>query len=214
MSAMYQQRKPFPGRRAGRLHWQYLSDGPGEVLIGAFTSSSLQFPAQSTEVGDGAEDQSLSFAATTAWGLILPADATVPCQVRRIPMTATGISATVGGGMLAETPCLVEQGIHTIYQDADRDVRGFPANQRAFRLAARLGWQHVERRISLRGTVLVLGLDVRGEDTHVPVVVLEAAIREGLLPGGRARLVLNGSHPAGSAEVERRALQVPEENAS
>ncbi|HET9657334.1 MAG TPA: hypothetical protein VFP72_18420 [Kineosporiaceae bacterium] len=213
MSAMYQQRMPRPGRRAGRLYWQYLCDGPGEVLIGAFTSSSLQFPAQSTDAGDEAEDQSLLFG-PKAWGLVLPADVTVPCQVRRVPMTATGISASIGGGVLAETPCLVERGIHTIYQDADREVRGLPANERAFRLAARLGWPHVERRISLRGTAVVLGLDCRGEDTHVPAMVLEAAIREGLLPGGRARLVLSGSHPAGAAAAERRAVRVPEENAS
>jgi hypothetical protein len=93
----------------------------------------------------------------------------------------------VGGGLLDEVACPVPPGDeHTIYQDETWDARSLPDNSRAFRLGARLGWPHLAERRSLRGDVLVLGLDARGQDTHVPGIVLEAAAREGLLPGGTA----------------------------
>lgn len=124
-------------------------------------------------------------APVAVWGLHIPARPDRPCRLDRVTVTAVGISDAIGGGLLDEVLCPAEPGrAHTVYQDADRDAQGLPDNSRAQRLAARLGWPHLTERLSLRGDVLVLGVDARGQDTHLPGSVIEAAMREDLLPGG------------------------------
>ena len=143
------------------------------------------------------------------WALAVPADPEEVCCVVSISQTAAAISAAIGGGLIDDEVCAVharerrvgrfpaggepageaarevarqsDREEHTVYQDANRDQLGLPDNSRAKTLARRLNWPHCAQGISLRGTILVTGLDPTGCDTHVPNSVLVAAAGEGLI---------------------------------
>ncbi|MBI1758317.1 MAG: hypothetical protein HYR62_03700 [Actinobacteria bacterium] len=118
------------------------------------------------------------------WALLIPARTELPCELVPVPLTAAGISDSIGGGLLEEVVCGPDpDGAHTVYQDAAREMKALPDNPRAARLAARLGWPYLTGPTPLRGDALVLGLDEHGADADVPDVVLAAAVREGLLRG-------------------------------
>ena len=82
----------------------------------------------------------------------------------------------------------------TGYADADREVRGLPANDRASGLVAGLtdgvpGTAGPDSPAAsewppLRGDVLVTGLDTDGNDTDLPPAVLDQVTAAGLLPTG------------------------------
>jgi hypothetical protein len=120
----------------------------------------------------------------SVWALLIPADPNRPCLVVTVELSGACFSAAIGGGLLDEGAC-TSDGVqpHTVYQDADRDSRGLPQNRRAQTLAARMNWPHIQAGMSLRGDVLVTGLDLFGHDTHVPGGVVAAAQQAGLLAG-------------------------------
>ena len=135
-----------------------------------------------------------SSARLSVWALLIPADPIRPCLVVAVELSGICFSAAIGGGLLDERVCTAN-GVqpHTVYQDADRDVLGLPQNVRAQALAAQLNWPHLHANVSLRGDVLVAGLDAFGDDTHVPEAVLTAAYRarmlaDAVIPDLRPRL--------------------------
>jgi hypothetical protein len=71
-----------------------------------------------------------------------------------------------------------------------------PYNARAFAIAARLGCVELADRIGLRGDVLLVGVDVAGQQTDLPAPVVFAAARL-LTPAG----VASSSGRSGSALV-------------
>jgi hypothetical protein len=120
--------------------------------------------------------------------LLLPAGSERPCRLRRVELRAVSFSDAIGGGLLDDIPCGRSGGSwHTVYQDAERDTKGLPDNPRAWLLAARLEWPHLAMRLSLRGDVLVAGLDGWCQDADVPEDVLAAAMDLHLLPGVPSR---------------------------
>ena len=127
------------------------------------------------------------------WAMLIPADLARPCVVLRLPLSGIRFSDAIGGGLLDETICSAKTGQeHTVYQDADRDTHHLPHNHRAATLATRLDWPHVEDRLSLRGDILITGIDASGLDTHLPHAVLLSAVRAGLLDGWRISDDANG----------------------
>jgi hypothetical protein len=71
-----------------------------------------------------------------------------------------------------------------MYLDEDRVTKGLPTNERAAVLSARIGQVDGWWLTELRGDALFLGCDEQLADTDVPEVVIAAARRGGLLPGG------------------------------
>jgi hypothetical protein len=118
-------------------------------------------------------------------GLLVPWDQRRPCQVQELTLTAVSLSDAIGGGLL-------EEGLHgqvdgvtfSMYLDEDRVARGLPTNERAAALSARIGQVDGWWLTEMRGDALFLGCDEQFADTDVPEVVIEAARRGGLLPGG------------------------------
>jgi hypothetical protein len=136
------------------------------------------------------------------WALVIPANPDDACHVAQVTQSAAAISDAIGGGLIDDELCAVQarehqtgsepaDEPHAIYQDADRDRLGLPDNPRAHALATRLNWPHMANSTSLRGTVLVTGIDHTGHDTHVPNAVLAAAASEGLLPAASITPVLD-----------------------
>jgi hypothetical protein len=118
--------------------------------------------------------------------LFLPADPRRPGQIIPVALSSSAISDVIGGGLLDEVDCTdTSMPMHVIYQDAHRDTKGLPHNDRAWRLAARLNWPHVHQRISLRGDALITGLGGMGQDTDVPNDVATAAYNLRILPDRR-----------------------------
>jgi hypothetical protein len=114
-------------------------------------------------------------------GLRIPADEKSPLSLAVLRLTASGLSAAVGGGLLEDALVGEAGGAGCrFYVDENRVARGLPRNDRAGVLAAHLG--HVTRAwlANLRGDVLVLGCDGRLGDVSVPRSVVEAATRSGL----------------------------------
>lgn len=119
--------------------------------------------------------------------LLLPADPRSSGQIVPVELSSTAISDVIGGGLLHEIDCTdATTPTHVVYQDADRDAKELPHNDRARQLAARLNWPHVHQRISLRGDALVAGLDGMGQDTDVPDDVATAAYHLRILPDRRS----------------------------
>lgn len=124
-------------------------------------------------------------AGTTAPGevqaLLLPADQRQSCAVVAVPDSAAGFSDAIGGGLLEE----IHQGVHAgcaycVYADEERAAKGLAPNSRARALAARLDWTDPER-LDLFGDLLVVGAETPGRDTDVPLAVLGAAARAGIV---------------------------------
>jgi hypothetical protein len=123
---------------------------------------------------------------TRVRALLLPADPRRPSQIIPVELSSSAISDIIGGGLLHEVDCTdTTMPMHVVYQDADRDTKGLPHNDRAWQLAARLNWPHVHQRISLRGDALITGLDGMGQDTDVPDEVATAAYHLRILPDRR-----------------------------
>ena len=113
-------------------------------------------------------------------GLLLPADPRRPCAVLALRDAAADLSDAIGGGLLDEQLVDGEPGQRCcVYLDEGRRARDLPPNRRLERLAARLGWPHLDGAGPL-GPALVTGLDPHGADLDVPPAVLAAALREGL----------------------------------
>jgi hypothetical protein len=118
--------------------------------------------------------------------LFLPADPHRLARIVLVELSSTAISDAIGGGLLHEINCTdTTTPTHVVYQDADRDAKELPRNDRAWRLAARLNWPHVHHRISLRGDALITGLDTLGQDTDVLNEVATAAFFLRVLPDRR-----------------------------
>jgi len=131
----------------------------------------------------------------TVLALTIPADPVRPCAVVRVPATAVALSDAIGGGLLDEAVVVGrDEWACCVYADADREVRGLPANDRASGLVAGLtdgvpGTAGPDSPAAsewppLRGDVLVTGLDTDGNDTDLPPAVLDQVTAAGLLPTG------------------------------
>lgn len=136
--------------------------------------------------------------------LRIPADVRRPCEVLTLPDAAVALSDALGGGLL-DDPIHDEIGGRSYcwYLDEERVAKGLPRNERAAILSARLGGDCRDGHVSLSGDVLVVGI-TGGSDDDVPVGVLVAAWRGGLLPGRRACPACGGRLPVDPAGRPRR----------
>jgi hypothetical protein len=115
--------------------------------------------------------------------LLIPVDPGTRCAVLELALTAAALSDAIGGGLLDEALVESLDGVsYCVYADLDRVTRQLPPNARVAVLAARLGWIDLVDRAHLRGDLLIVGADDQGNDTDVPISVIEAAQRCGLLP--------------------------------
>lgn len=113
--------------------------------------------------------------------LLVPADDAEPVRLVQVEDRATVFSEVIGGGLLEETPAQLPDGqVVALYLDEDRVADGLPANPRAARLASYLRL-HQRVPTELRGDLLVTGLDASHADTNVPLSVVSAARRAGLI---------------------------------
>jgi hypothetical protein len=113
--------------------------------------------------------------------LLVPADDARPVRLIQVEDRARVFSEVIGGGLLEETPAQLPDGqIVALYLDEDRVADGLPANARAARLASYLRL-HQRMPTELRGDLLVTGLDAAHADMNVPLSVLSAARRAGLI---------------------------------
>lgn len=116
--------------------------------------------------------------------LLLPADAERACAVLAVPPTAAGLSDALGGALLDDVVHGTVNGlVYCVYVDERRHDLGLPDNPRARVLATHLGWLRHAWDVGLRGDALVAGVDVRGNDTDVPLALLLTARLAGLLRG-------------------------------
>lgn len=120
-------------------------------------------------------------------GLRLPADPALPVSLAVLRLTAAELSAAIGGGLLEDALYAEHAGVgYIVYLDERRAAKGLPGNDRAAVLSARLGQHGRTWLAGLRGDALFLGCDDRLDDVSVPRVVVEAAVRCGLVPADTA----------------------------
>lgn len=116
--------------------------------------------------------------------LRIPAIDTEPCALLSLALSSAALSDALGGGLLDDAQYGCEGGAgYCLYLDEDRRDKNLPPNRRAVQLAERLGWGGSAERVDVRGDALVLGTDDFRNDADVPVAVVTAARRAGLLRG-------------------------------
>lgn len=115
--------------------------------------------------------------------LRVPADVGEPVSVVEVKASAVALSEQIGGGLLDDRLQGVLDGQrYAFLLDEQRAAKGLPGNERAAVLAARLGRVDREWLAQLHGDALVTGMDARHEETDIPLRVLSAACRAGLIP--------------------------------
>jgi hypothetical protein len=118
-------------------------------------------------------------------GLLVPWDHRRACQVQELALTAVALSDAIGGGLLEEGLYgRIDAAAYVVYLDEDRAAKGWPPNERAVVLSARLGQVERQWLAGLRGNALFLGCDERLDDADVPLALVEAARRSGLIGDG------------------------------
>jgi hypothetical protein len=121
----------------------------------------------------------------TVHGLLVPWDLQRACQVRELALTAVALSDAIGGGLLEEGLYgEIDAAAYSVYLDEDRVAKGLPPNERAAVLSARLGKVERPWLADLRGDALFLGCDEWLDDIDVPLALVAAARRSGLIVDG------------------------------
>lgn len=135
-----------------------------------------------------AEGQSSTPAAVTTrptpplLGLLIPTDLSQEVSLLQVPDSSPALSRAIGGGPLDEVHADTYLGRgYTVYGAEDRRTRALPINVRVVTLSRRLGWANQAPRLSLRGDLLLIGTDPTGQDTDLPIPVLQQAALAGLI---------------------------------
>jgi hypothetical protein len=135
--------------------------------------------------GDAVVDQDDDCVSIRA--LHLPASDADTCHIVIVIVASVDFSNAIGGGLLEDAYYGTADGKgFCVYLDEDRAAKGLPSNNRASVLAAQLGWRD-RGDLRLVGDALITGLTPAGDDTDVPVPILTAAQRGGLLPASALR---------------------------
>ncbi|MEJ2578488.1 MAG: hypothetical protein P8Z68_05255 [Kineosporiaceae bacterium] len=144
--------------------------GAGPVGAGAAGAG----PTEPGPTGEG------SRARQTLTALVVPAERGRPVRSVHVEASTRGYSDIIGGGLLEEILLVVPGGgAVALYVDERRVQHGLPENTRAQRLASRLGLG-APLLPTLRGDVLITGLDRGGADTDVPAEVVTLVRRTGI----------------------------------
>lgn len=119
--------------------------------------------------------------------LVIPADASLPINPVTVEASTRLYSDLLDGGILEEVLAVLP-GIGTValYLDERRIQRGLPVNLRAQRVATRLSTL-VAALDTLRGDVLLTGIDHAGADINVPPELIALARRPAKPPRFRFR---------------------------
>lgn len=109
--------------------------------------------------------------------VVIPAERGRPVRSVLVEASTRAYSDLLGGGLLEEVlAVLPEGGAVALYLDERRVQRGLSVNPRAHRVATRLGLSPPFLG-TVRGDILITGLDHGGADTDVPSEVASVARR-------------------------------------
>jgi hypothetical protein len=114
--------------------------------------------------------------------LLIPANRRRPCTLITIAESAACLSDAIGARHLEEVHHESAAGRgYRLYGDEQRRTEGYPPNERAAVLAARLGWIDLADKVGLHGDLLVVGAHDPHRDSDVPEAIVRAAIQSGLI---------------------------------